>query len=593
MTAQSLRQKDQQYRRNLVISAIVVVLIGMAASGVSFYYYQQTEKAWNQFSEQRRVVYEQHDRLVRYWGYGGFIHDFKNLVLRRNTERYEPSIRKSLAVLKSTVQGLYESSLYDASETNALVNTLAAYEANFEKTLLLISQGLSAEDIDQQVKVDDTLALQALADFESNMRQRIEQESKALHQHFALARWIHIVSVAVFLIVILVYLRALFQASISERYLAEKALSSAQSKSDFLANMSHEIRTPLNGVMGMLQLLQRKIQRKEDAEKIDKALYSTKTLLTILNDILDFSKIDANQLKIESVAFSLSLLLESLDSDLLPIASAKSNQLTFEKPADLPNYWIGDPVRVRQILLNLLSNALKFTENGEVKLQIAHSAQGLQFEIIDTGIGISAEAQAHLFERFNQADASTTRKYGGTGLGLAITHSLTTLMKGRIEVKSEANKGTHFTLQLPLKQAPQEHSFSDNEVPKGPPDLTGRTILLAEDNLINQEIVKAMLEETNAQLIACENGREAFEANTKRKFDLILMDIQMPVMDGVQACIKIREQDTHTPIIALTANVIKEDVERYQQAGFNEHVAKPIDLENLYKTLSRFLTQPE
>ena len=384
------------------------------------------------------------------------------------------------------------------------------------------------------------------------------------------------------------------QTSALKQALSESEQAS-KAKSDFLANMSHEIRTPMNGILGVMQVLQRDIKDESNIRLLSKAIFSANSLLRIINDILDYSKIEAQQLSLETVDFSIAAVTESVVSDLLPIANEKSISLNVTYADEFPVMWNGDPVRVRQILMNLVSNAVKFTEKGGITVNVRTShvddKQGLILDITDTGIGMSKEATQSLYERFTQADTSITRKFGGTGLGMAITQNLVALMNGDIKVASKQGNGTKFVVFLPLEIATDAINIQNEEDVASVPDLNGISILIAEDNAINQEIVRAMLEPTHAQLHFVDNGKLAIDAHIETKFDLILMDIQMPVMDGKQACMVIRKDDNTVPIIALTANVMSEEINEYESKGFTSHIGKPFEMHDLYARIQKHLNQ--
>ncbi|MEE4244145.1 MAG: ATP-binding protein, partial [Kangiellaceae bacterium] len=373
------------------------------------------------------------------------------------------------------------------------------------------------------------------------------------------------------------------------------AEDSVRAKDMFLANMSHEIRTPMNGIYGALQILNQHKQSDQNQELIDKAIYSTKSLLTIINDILDFSKIEAGKLKLEKTEFNLTSLIESIQSDFFATTEAKGVSLSTHVENDIAGLWVGDPVRIRQVLVNLVANAVKFTEQGAISIDASVDScgsktdKGIIVKVSDTGIGMSKSELSKLFERFEQADSSTTRKYGGTGLGMSITSSLIELMRGKISVDSSPSKGTTFTLTIPLEQAEINGSKSNKKTSTKSVHLSGKTILVAEDNKINILIIKTMLENSQATIHVANNGKEAIELSETCHPDLILMDIQMPVLDGRDACKVIRKSGFDNPIIAFTANVLTQEVEQYLNEGFDGYLAKPIDIEHLNNLLAEYL----
>lgn len=580
-----------QLRKKLVFYTCAVISIGIILTLSSLYFYKQVDAQWRLYSEDAAEVYSLHDRLVQHLGYGGFIHDFKNLVLRKDINKYLPKLETSLEDIKVVIHQLESYEQYSQQSLRELSRVVSDYENKLILIESLIEQQKTSEEIDKVVKVDDTPALNVLAEFDSEIRARLHRESEKLNQNFFLAFIVHIFSAVVFILLLLVYFFRLIAASTKEYELTGKALEGAQAKSDFLANMSHEIRTPLNGIMGTLQVLQSNVKKEENIDLTTKALFSCRALLTIINDILDFSKIEANQLSIEEVDFSIYKLCESVSSDLNPIAISKSIYFDVSIADDVEQVWRGDPVRVRQILLNLASNAVKFTLEGGVKLQVVNAqrngVEGIEFCVNDTGVGMSESALESLFQRFAQADNSVTRKFGGTGLGMAITQNLVHLMKGEIVARSQEGEGTEVVVFLPLQKSNVKQVDSDEDV-ISVPDLSNQTILIAEDNSVNIMVIKAMLLSTRAELIFVENGQDAVDTFRAKKPDIILMDIQMPIMDGIQACKLIRNESAGQTVIALTANVMKDDLKNYKEVGFNNFIGKPIEQSELYKALSKY-----
>ncbi len=389
---------------------------------------------------------------------------------------------------------------------------------------------------------------------------------------------------------------------VEQRKRAEKALYKAkeqaeaanQSKTEFLANMSHEIRTPMNGIIGTLQLLQGSELKQSQSSYVNVAYSSAESLLCLLNDILDSSKIEAGKLELENIAFDLGKAINQLQLLMRTKADERRVQLSVELDEQLPSTVIGDPVRTRQILINLLSNAIKFTQDGYVKVRLtvleqADAQYKIRIEVVDSGIGITEEAQRKLFNAFTQADGSTTREYGGSGLGLSIVRQLVTLMHGRIGVISAPGDGSTFWVELNFSRAEQAR-----QQPAENKTLTGH-VMLVEDNPVNQMIAKKMLEKLSLSYQLAENGEQAFELmQGAQDFSLILMDCQMPVMDGYTATRAIRQyenesQQTHTPIIAMTANTMQNDREACLQAGMDDYIAKPVVQDALQQVLARWL----
>ena len=367
----------------------------------------------------------------------------------------------------------------------------------------------------------------------------------------------------------------------------EKADAANQAKSLFLANMSHEIRTPMNGVYGSLQLLEQSVDSPKDRELVEAALFSARSLLNIVNDVLDFSKIEAGKLSIQIAPFDLQNLLSKVMKTFQPIADKKQIGLNLDSSSLKHSHWAGDEYRIKQVLSNLVSNAIKFTDEGAVTLKCYQANDGLHFEIHDTGIGIDKETLGRLFSRFEQADNSKSKRYSGTGLGLAISKLLTELMDGTITAESKPEVGSLFSLKLPLEQSEIPSTAEKHNTINL--DLSSKKVLVVEDNQVNQLIIKRMLAKYQADVELVDNGKSATEIAEDMSPDLVLMDIQLPVMDGVTAVKILREQGFKAPIVALTANVMKEDVENYLNNGFDGYLAKPVDKDQFEQALVKFL----
>jgi signal transduction histidine kinase/HAMP domain-containing protein/DNA-binding response OmpR family regulator len=374
------------------------------------------------------------------------------------------------------------------------------------------------------------------------------------------------------------------------------AESASQTKSDFLASMSHEIRTPMNAIIGIADLLAKTPLSPKQNEYVQIFRRSGDNLLNLINDILDLSKVETSQLELERTGFSLNDLLEKVREMVAVRAHEKGLALVCEIAPKVPSDLVGDPTRLRQVLLNLLGNAIKFTESGEVALRVTPDADSsvpgaLRFTISDTGIGISGEKLGAVFERFTQADSSTTRRYGGSGLGLTISKRLVELMGGRIWVESGVGKGSVFSFAVPLEIWAGATRQAAVSVGPGPePALPALHILLVEDSPDNRTITVAYLQDTPYRVEIAENGAAAYVKFTAEHYDLVLMDRQMPVMDGLTATRAIRkwEQANHrppTPIIALTASALKGDQEKCVAAGCTAYLAKPIKQEVLLQAI--------
>ncbi len=383
---------------------------------------------------------------------------------------------------------------------------------------------------------------------------------------------------------------------------ARRAADSAnQAKSAFLANMSHEIRTPMNAILGIAHLLRTQTERADHVDKIDKIASSSKHLLGIINNILDFSKIEAGWLNLEQTAFLLPEAIVLIHGMIAEQAEQKGLELIEEIEPCLANLpLLGDPLRLAQVIINLMVNAIKFTEHGSITLNVQAISEdservSLRFEVRDTGIGIDKTQQHKLFNAFEQAESSTTRKYGGTGLGLAISKAIITMMGGEIGVDSEIGKGSLFWFTASFERGNADNFKREDEPKAKGPNPDRARILLVEDNEINQDIAKEILEDYGFIVEVANHGGEAVEKASLGRYNLILMDVQMPVMDGFEATRIIRKlpEFQTVPILAMTANVYEKDRINCKEAGMNDFIGKPFDPKKLYNTILRWLSMEE
>ena len=373
--------------------------------------------------------------------------------------------------------------------------------------------------------------------------------------------------------------------------LACDARAASEAKSRFLATMSHEIRTPLNGVLGMAQVLAADAGlSSEQRGRVGVIRESGEALLAILNDILDLTKIEAGKLELEETVFDLGRVLSGAHATFASIAEEKDVALSVDI-GDAAGAYHGDPTRLRQIISNLVSNALKFTAEGEVRVRARSSAMGIAIEVSDTGIGIRPDALDKVFGSFTQADSSVTRLHGGTGLGLAICRELASLMGGELTVESELGRGTTFLFEAPLHRVAEAAPSAEPDEPlRSPQDARALRVLVAEDNATNQLVLKALLAQFDVEPVIVGDGQQAIEAWRSQDWDVILMDVQMPVLDGVSATRAIRAEEAasgraRTTIVALTANAMTQQVDSYLEAGMDGYVPKPIDVRALLSAL--------
>lgn len=384
------------------------------------------------------------------------------------------------------------------------------------------------------------------------------------------------------------------QKEVVTRRIAEQtAINSEKAKTAFLAAMGHELRTPLNGIIGASRILSEADSQSEREEFNEIILQSGETLLELINNVMDLSSLESGKVVLESRPINIRQFVEQTLSPFRFQSSSKNLELLSNINEQVPEYIMGDPTRLRQIIINLIGNALKFTPSGNVSLSVRELTNQLEIQVVDTGIGIPLSVQPKLFEPYVQADANTTRKYGGSGLGLAIVKRLTEAMNGAVKVESKVDEGTCFSIILPLINADEKNS---TEMSSPKPILPRLSILVVDDNAVNRMVLARILEKDNHQVVSVTNGIEATDYASNHELDLILMDIQMPEMDGLTATRTIRQYDmnngeknTNTPIIAITANLTESDKNNAIQAGMNGFVSKPFRYEELISVIQNNL----
>jgi len=438
------------------------------------------------------------------------------------------------------------------------------------------------------------LAKETIKNYSENLEREVDSRIEELKANRKGFTNLFIVGFSIQFLVIFILLYIINQKKKLESKLTtekNRARKAEKAKSEFLANMSHEIRTPLNGILGFVDILKDNLKNKQNKEYLKIIDSSGNHLLGVIEDILDFSKIESKKLEIEQIDFDVKDELLSVVELFKAKASEKNIVMSVNLDNDLPQTLNADPLRIKQVISNLLSNAIKFTDNGKkIHITLSYEDETLSVCVKDEGIGIKQKKLKHIFEAFGQEDSSTTREFGGTGLGLSISKELIKLMNGELNVESEVGKGSEFYFSVPAKQV---NSIVKHIEKTEFRELIGR-VLIVEDNKANQMFLSVILKKMKLDFEIANDGLEAVEMCTSTKYDAVFMDENMPNMNGIQATKHIREYEKknvleHTPVIALTANALKGDREKFLKAGMDEYITKPFNKKKIYEVLNRFL----
>lgn len=570
----------------------------------------ESNKYWEHHSHHELEIADLLKNINSEIGYGGFIHNFKNMILRRDIEGYAYEIDQNIADIYSRLSLLEETD--DSEIWKKSIGDLKAvihlYEKQYRLAKTLITEGLNPTEIDAIVKVNDEPALLALAVISMHIEKRHELAAIELQKLSNNAEnWIiGGVSLSILLIITVAYIirRFIRRLTAQNNHLDLARIESDKAnkaKSEFLSRMSHELRTPMNAILGFSELsLQDKTISPTISSNINNVHQAASSLLRILNDILDFSKLEVGKLELENISFN----IRSLLSEVAAIfeLQVKEKQLAFNVKVDtnVYEYINGDPVRVRQVLINLIGNAVKFTDKGSIKIKCSlnENDQMIYFVVSDTGIGLTPDQVNHIFEEFTQADTSTARLYGGTGLGATISEQLVKMMGGKIWAKSKPGKGSefHFTLRLPKSDDSQStESVNENMTPNtdiSKDSESTKKILLVEDDQFNQALLRQQFSTLGYQIDVVENGKIALEKLKNNIFEIIFSDLSMPEMNGYQLVHEVKngsQVDINTPMIALTANAMSGEKEKCLDSGFDDYCTKPVSLDDLKMLLDKWI----
>lgn len=561
-------------------------------------------------------------------GYGGLIHNFKNYVIR-GTANYKKEFEqqvKRLRFLTDKLQGLLPTEGKGNSQVAKILGVITAYEENINRVEKAWQSGRSIKEIDDIVRVDDSPAISALNELNelhiydysvaewrqmclvniTNLNEIIDyalntersnnqMQLEDLNQYFLM-----LLAISIILVVLSVTLGFNITAKIiktfqHQRRLQERAEEATQAQSKFVANISHEIRTPMNGILGLVNMLRHTKLDIEQSRYIKHIEQSSNTLLSIMNDILDYSKIEANEVELDLVSIEAHSFFDSIYHLYLPQAQEKNLRFDFSIDESMPPAFTSDPVRLQQIVSNVLSNAIKFTMSGSVSLSIKQQTDLLVIEVADTGIGMSVGQQREVFKRFKQADDSTTRKFGGTGLGLSIVEQLTEMLDGEISLTSTLGEGTIFLIMIPCDWLSKYEEISEDEsTTDNVTEEKNTSVLVVEDNQVNYMVVEGALKRLGfLEINHATNGEKAIKrlndlSNSGIKPNLIIMDCHMPIMDGYEAARQIRAEGYDIPIIAYTANAHPGEKEKCLECGMNDFILKPINLDHFKEVVLKW-----